>query len=157
MKRFSFTRILLAVALFPLLSLAADGAPAAPGIGDFLVGLLTPANIGGAVVGILSLLGGFSFMSEKRKRIVALAAQHAFLIVEDIANETEHTGIDKAAEYMKQLDAVLVAKGWRPLKPNEAPAAQLLAKSMHGAELAKAKVLAKANELAGEALGSLPQ
>lgn len=153
MKRFSFTRILLAVALFPLLSLAADGAPAAPGIGDFLVGLLTPGNVAMVVGAVVSLIGTLSFMNEKRKRIVALVLQHAFLIVEDIANETEHAGIDKAAEYLKQADALLVAKGWRPLKPNEIPAAQLLAKSMHGAELAKAKVLAKANEIAG----SLPQ
>lgn len=148
MKRLTFTRILIAVALFPLLSLADTGAPAAPGVGDFLLGLLSPSNIAMAAGAVVSLIGGLSFMNEKRKRIVALVAQHAFLIVEDIANETEHTGIDKAAEYLKQLNALLVAKGWRPLKPGEVAAVELLAKSMHGAEIAKAKVLAKANEIA---------
>lgn len=147
-------RLILAIVLFPLLSLADAGAPAAPGVGDFLLGLLSPANVAMAAGAVVSLIGGLSFMNEKRKRIVALVAQHAFLIVEDIANETENAGIDKAAEYLKQANALLVAKGWRPLKPGEVAAAELLAKSMHGAEVAKAKVLAKANEIAAGALAS---
>ena len=97
MKRLSFTRILLAVALFPLLSLADAGAPAAPGIGDFLLGLLTPANVGAALAGVLSLIGGLSFMNEKRKRIVALVAQHARLALElgalDLVVQIGHVGL----------------------------------------------------------------
>lgn len=116
-------------------------APAATGIGAALAGLLTPGNLGLALGAVLSLIGGFQFFSEKRKRIVAKAAYYAFHMVEDIGAEIDgDDAFDKTATYLKKVDEFMVANGWRPLKPGEVEVAKMSASTLHGVEVAKAKV-----------------
>ncbi len=135
--------------------LAVTLAPPPPSVGSFLLGFLTPSNVGMGLVALVSLLGGLGAMTEVRKRRIALAAYHAFMIVEDIGREREGKDpFDKAAEYLRQLNAVLVAKGWRALKPGEVAAAALEGQAMHGAEIAKQKV-AEAAALAQVAAANL--
>lgn len=120
-------------------------AAASPSLGDALLGFLTPGGVGAGLAVVLSLVGGLAFVTQRRKKLVALAAYHAFHIVEDIGNELEgEDGFDKTARYLAELDKYMVANGWRPLKPGEVEVAKMLASAQHGAEVAKAKVLAGA-------------
>lgn len=112
---------------------------------------LTPGGVATALGVVLSLVGGLVWLTSRRKRVVALAAYHAFHIVEDIGNELEgEDGFDKTARYLKELDAWLLANGWRPLKPGETAVAKMEAQALHGAEVAKAKVAIAAAEAAAE-------
>ncbi len=148
--------LLFAFAFMVLLGFAAHAqtvlpAPAQSGIGGLLAGFLSPGGIATGVGVILGVLGGFQFFSAKRKRILALAAFHAFHIVEDIDNELDDgtaakATFDKAAAGLKQVDAYLVANGWRPMKPGEVPAQALALQAIHGGEIAKAKVAVAAAE-----------
>lgn len=127
------------------------------GIGDKLLELVTPGSVGTGLGLALSALGGLAFMTQRRKRVVALAAYHAFHIVEDIGNELEgDDGFDKAAAYLKKLDEYLVANGWRPLKVGEVDAAKLTGSALHGAEVAKTKVAVAAAEAAAAASSPVP-
>jgi len=129
-----------------------DAPAPAKGLGDKLLELVTPRTVGTGLGLVLSAIGGLAFMTQRRKRIVALAAYHAFHIVEDIGNEIEgDDGFDKAAAYLKKLDEYLVANGWRPLKPGELDAAKLTASAMHGVEVAKEKIAVAAATAAAAA------
>ncbi len=124
-------------------------AAASPSLGDTLLGFLTPGGVGAGLAVVLSLVGGLAFFTQRRKKVVALAAYHAFHIVEDIGNELEgEDGFDKTARYLAELDKYMVANGWRPLKPGEVEVAKLKASSMHGEEVAKTKVAVAAAEAA---------
>lgn len=106
-----------------------------------LASLLTPANVIALLSLLLGALGGLSFMSARRKKIIALAAYHAFHIVEDIGNEMDGAdAFDKTATYLAELDKWMLANGWRPLKDGEKALAEMHASSLHGEEVAKAKV-----------------
>ncbi len=155
------TVVLITFALLVMLALPAhaqhvltDSVPASgPGL---IERLLTPGNVGVALGGVVSLIGGLVWLTQRRKKVVALAAYYAFHIVEDIGIEKEgDDAFDKTAEFLKQLDAVLVAKGWRPLKPGEVAGAKVEAQSLHGMEVAKVKV-AEAAMLVGVAASKLP-
>ncbi|MBE4749412.1 hypothetical protein G4177_14695 [Corallococcus sp. ZKHCc1 1396] len=117
--------------------------------------LLTPTNITlalGLVAGAVGLFfGGSTWLTTRRKRIVATVAFHAFHVVEDIAalDESEN-GFDKAAKGLEVADSWMKANGWRPLKPRELAAVKLEFKSLHGAQSAEVKVRAEAMELAVE-------
>lgn len=156
--------VTLLIALLGFGAFADTAAPvAAPsGFGSIVQGLLTPANVAAGVGGVLALLGGFQFFTAKRKRILALAAFHAFHIVEDIDNEiddgsTAKATFDKAAAGLKQVDAYLVANGWRPMKPNEQPAAALALQAIHGGEVAKEKLVVAQAEAAVAAQAAVPK
>jgi hypothetical protein len=113
---------------------------------------LTPGGVAAGLGVVLSLLGGLAWFAGRRKRIVGFAAYHAFHIVEDIGNELEgEDGFDKTARYLKELDAWLLANGWRPLKPGEQVVAKMEAQALHGAEVAKTKVAVAAAEAAAAA------
>lgn len=102
---------------------------------------LSPAGVATALGVVLSAVGAIAWFTSRRKRLVALAAYHAFHIVEDVGNEMEgEDGFDKTARYLKELDAFMVANGWRPLKPGEVESAKMQARALHGVEVAKAKV-----------------
>lgn len=102
---------------------------------------LSPAGVAAALGVVLSVVGGLVWLTTKRKRVVALAAYHAFHIVEDVGNEFDgEDGFDKTARYLRELDAFMVANGWRPLRQGEVSSAKLQAKALHGVEVAKAKV-----------------
>ncbi|RKH03677.1 hypothetical protein D7X32_13495 [Corallococcus carmarthensis] len=121
--------------------------------------LLTPTNIGigiGAITGILGLFaGGWSWLTAKRKRIVATVAFHAFHVVEDFAAmDEEENALDKVAKGLEVADSWLKANGWRPLKAWEQEAVKLEFASIHGAQKADVKVRAEALELALGAIGS---
>ncbi len=107
-----------------------------------LVGLLTPANLL-IVLGIVaSIFGGFKFFDVRWKRRIALAAFHAFHVVEDVGNEIEGTdGFDKSARFLAEVDRWFRANGWRPLKPGEQELAKIEASSMHGQQVAAVKVV----------------
>lgn len=153
---------LLCFLAFPLMALA--NIPRADWAADVVIGepVLAPSPFGalldqflspGGVVSVLAtlvaLVGGLAWFTSRRKRLVALAAYHAFAIVEDIGNEIEGPDkFDKTAEYLKAVDKWMVAQGWRPLKPGEQEVAKLQAKVLHGAEVMKAKVAVAAAEAA---------
>lgn len=110
---------------------------------------LTPGGVATALGVALSLVGGLVWLTTRRKRIVGLAAYHAFHIVEDIGNELEgEDGFDKTARYLKELDAWLLANGWRPLKPGEVSVAKMEAQMLHGEQIARTKVAVAAAEAA---------
>ncbi|RJS19555.1 hypothetical protein DRW03_21220 [Corallococcus sp. H22C18031201] len=123
------------------ISLAAlIGAPAIAladaGTSSASTGLFSAQTVGvilTGIVGLAGILGGASWLTERRKRRIALAAYHAFHIVEDIAAEgTEENGFNKAARGLQVIDTWMVANGWRPLKPGEQAVAQLAFKTLHG-------------------------
>jgi hypothetical protein len=146
------TLLALAVLLFGCPAWAQDTAAAAapgPSLGSKLLELLSPGTVGTVLSLVAGAIGGLAFLTARRKKFVALGAYYAFHIVEDIGNEIEGPdGFDKTAEYLKQLDAYMVANGWRPLKPGEQDLAKLTAQALHGAEVAKAKVAIAAAEAA---------
>lgn len=156
MKSFALTLLLALPALAhtpPLEQLPdvalAQAPAAAESIGDRLLGFVSPGGVATLLGIVASAICGFSFMTASRKKRIALAAYHAFHIVEDVGNEIEGDDVfDKGARYLKELDAYMVANGWRPLKPGETEAARLTASALHGAEVAKAKVLVAAAEAA---------
>lgn len=114
---------------------------------------LSPAGVATALGVVLSAVGAIAWFTGRRKRLVALAAYHAFHIVEDVGNELEgEDGFDKTARYLRELDAFMVANGWRPLKPGEVASAKMQAQALHGVEVAKAKVA----EAAALAVAAVP-
>jgi hypothetical protein len=129
----------------------AEAAPH-PTIGDKLLGFVSPEGVLSILTMVGGAIGGLVWFTSRRKKLIALAAYHAFHIVEDIGLEIEgDDGFDKTARYLKELDAFMVANGWRQLKPGEVESAKLQAKALHGAEVAKAKVAAAAAVAATEA------
>lgn len=154
MKTFALTLLLALPALahappleqLPHVALS-QAAPAPESIGDRLLGFVSPGGVA-TLLGIVgSAISGFAFMSTRRKKLVALAAYHAFHIVEDIGLELEgEDGFDKTATYLKKVDEFMLANGWRPLRPGEVDSAKMQASALHGAEVAKAKVLVAAAE-----------
>lgn len=141
-------RLLVLFVLLPLIAFAqtvlTDSSTAvAPSLNflEMVKGFLTPSGLASALALIGGFIGGLAFLTQRRKKIVALAAYYAFHITEDIGLEMDGDDkLDKAAEYLKQVDAYMVAKGWRPLKPGEVAAVALEGRALHGAEIAKAKV-----------------
>jgi hypothetical protein len=100
--------------------------------------VLSPGGIAALLLfALASLLGP----SAVRRRRVALAAYHAFNIVEDLAAECRESGKDfpyltKAHAGLAFANEWMVANGWRPLKPGEEGRAQLAFKSLHGEQKA---------------------
>lgn len=95
-----------------------------------------PGTILGGLSTLLGFLGLGVYLTTDRKRRVALAAFHAFHIVEDIRDEAEKNGkpiptLDKAAEGLAQIDAWMRANGWRPLKTGEGLVAGMIFKSLN--------------------------
>jgi hypothetical protein len=130
-----------------------DEAPApAKGLGDRLLEFASPSGVATIFGLVASAIGGLVWFTSRRKRLVALAAYHAFHIIEDIGNELEgEDGFDKTARYLQKVDEFMRANGWRPLKPGEVDSAKMQASALHGAEIAKAKVAAAAAVAAAEA------
>ncbi|WP_242592443.1 hypothetical protein [Corallococcus exiguus] len=120
--------------------------------------LLTPSNITlalGLVAGAVGLFAGGTWLTTRRKRIVATVAFHAFHVVEDFAAmDGEENALNKVAKGLEVADSWLKANGWRPLKPWEQEAVKLEFASIHGAQKADVKVRAEALELALGAIGS---
>lgn len=111
-----------------------------------------PSGFAVAFGTVASLVGGLVWLTQRRKKLVAIASYYAFHIVEDVGNEIEgEDGWDKTARYLKEVDAFMVKNGWRPLKPGEVEVSKMLASAAHGAEVAKAKVAIAAAEAAVEA------
>lgn len=133
--------------LFTVLSQAPDVPP------SLFERLLSPAAIGTAISVVGGLVAGIAWLSVRRKKLLALGSYYAFHIVEDIGAELDgEDGFDKTARYLKELDAYMVANGWRPLKPGEVAVAKMQASALHGVEVAKAKV-AEAAATAAAAFG----
>lgn len=104
----------------------------------------TAPNVAWALGTLLSMGAVAKFLTERRKRIVALVVKNAFYATEDAANETSDPRFDKLANALKTADAWCVAHSWRPLTPGEQAIATLQLQSQHGEEIAKAKVAAAA-------------
>ncbi|RKG94135.1 hypothetical protein D7V97_39435 [Corallococcus sp. CA053C] len=153
-KSLTLTAVLAVVLTAPV-----DLAQSSTGAGSSILdALLTPTNVGialGVVASGVGLFFGGTWLTTRRKRIVATVAFHAFHVVEDIAalDESEN-GFDKAARGLEVADSWMKANGWRPLKPWEQAAVKLEFKSLHGAQSAEVKVRAEAMELALGAIGS---
>ncbi|GMT96357.1 hypothetical protein KH5H1_04760 [Corallococcus caeni] len=116
---------------------------------SILDALLTPTNISVAVVGIIGLFAGVSWLTETRKRRIALAAYHAYHVMEDVKAECKAAGksypfVDITEAALGKANEYMVANGWRTLKPREQASATLQFKSLHG----EAKVQEKAQEQA---------
>lgn len=97
-----------------------------------LQGLLTPGNIIGGLLVVLSLVAGALHVSDKRKRLIATGAYYAFHIVEDLDSQGV-LKISKVEAGLQQLDAWMLANGWRPLKGGEQAAAKLAFSALNGA------------------------
>lgn len=140
-KHSNLTAALAAVLLAPL---ALAQAPTSTR-GSLLDALLTPGNLSavlGIVVSAIGLFAGGTWLTTTRKRRIALAAYHAFNVVEDIAAEDlEDNALDKAARGLQVVDTWMKANGWRPLKPGEQELVKLEFKSMHGARKAEERRL----------------
>ncbi len=115
-----------------------------PTIGDQLTAFVTreKSNIEWGVGVLLSVGAVATFATQKRKRVLALVVKDVFYATEDAANESGDPNFNKAASALKALDAWCVAHGWRPLTPGEQAIATLKLQSIHGEEIAKAKVAA---------------
>lgn len=100
----------------------------------------------GLATGISLLLGGLGLLlgsNEVRRRQVALAIHHGFLIAEDIASETPgEDAVDKIAAALKAADAYCTANGWRALKPGEQDVAKLTFTAQNGAQKVAEKIAA---------------
>ena len=147
-KALTLTAVLAVVITAPV-ALAQSTTGAGSSILD---ALLTPGNIGialGVVASGVALFAGGTWLSATRKRRVALAAYHAFPVVEDIAAEDpEENIVDKAARGLQVVDEWMRANGWRPLKPGEQELVRLEFKSLHGAQKAEEKVQEQALSVA---------
>lgn len=134
MTKHSHLAAALAAVLFAPIALAQ--APTSTR-GSLLDALLTPGSINAALVIVASAVGlfaGGSWLSTTRKRRIALAAYHAFRVVEDIAAEDlEDNALDKAARGLQVVDKWMRVNKWRPLKPGEQELVRLEFQSMHGA------------------------
>ncbi|AEI65584.1 hypothetical protein [Corallococcus macrosporus] len=134
----------LGVLLAAPLALAQAAGGAAGGILDtILSSVLTPGGIAtglGVLAAGVGLFWGGEWLSERRKRRIALAAFHAFNIVEDIAAEDPaDNGWDKAARGLQVVDEWFRANGWRPLKPHEQAVVKLSFSAIHGEQKAAQK------------------
>ncbi|QQR46543.1 TrbC/VirB2 family protein [Myxococcus xanthus] len=134
----------LGVLIAAPVALAQSTGAAAGGILDTIIAsVFTPSGIAtvlGAVGTGVALFAGGSWLSERRKRRIALAAFHAFNIVEDIAAENpEDNGWDKAARGLQVADEWFRANGWRPLKPHEQAVVKLSFSAIHGEQKAAQK------------------
>ena len=110
---------------------------------------LSPSGLSALVL----VLGGIAALvlgpSEVRRRRVAKALHHGFLIAEEIAAETEGEDVvDKVAAALKAADAYCVANGWRALKPGEVAVGKLEFSALNGAQKAAEKIQANALEAA---------
>ncbi|MBZ4373233.1 hypothetical protein [Corallococcus sp. AS-1-6] len=127
-------------------STAATSWTTAEAIGAGLVGIAT------AVIG---LFAGGTWLTERRKRRIALGAYHAFHVVEDIAAEDPEENLaDKAAKGLEVIDNWMKANGWRPLKPGEQALAKLQFSALHGEQKAEEKVQEQALSVALGAVAS---
>lgn len=143
--------LVLLVAFAPALAFAQSTLEPTPAV-SLLASIFTPGNIVTAAGVVLSLVGGFAWFTANWKRRLALATYHAFHIVEDIGNEKEgDDGFDKTARALAEVNKFFVTNGWRPPKPGELELAKLQLSSLHGAEVAKAKVAIAAATAAVEA------
>jgi hypothetical protein len=115
-----------------------------PSLGQRILDMLFSKESFATIVLVLGGLLGKLGWDEVRRRRVALGVYHAFHIVEDLAAETENKIDDKVAEALKQVDAYLLASGWRPLKPGEQEVAKLGFTSLNGASKLVEKVQANA-------------
>ncbi|RYZ34268.1 MAG: hypothetical protein EOO71_39565 [Myxococcaceae bacterium] len=141
-------RIILGAALAVVLTAPVALAQATTGAGSSILdAMFTPANIGialGVIASGVGLFTGGAWLTTTRKRRIAMAAYHAFHIVEDVASEDPaDNGLDKASRGLKVIDDWMKANGWRALF-----------RSLHGAQAAEVKVRAEAMELALGAIGS---
>lgn len=108
----------------PMLLAAVDFSP--------LAGLLTPGNIVAGLLVVLGLIAGALHLSDKRKQLIATGAYYAFHIVNDLDSQGV-LSVSKVEAGLQQLDAWMLANGWRPLKPGEQTAAKLAFSAMSGA------------------------
>ncbi|NOJ77194.1 hypothetical protein [Myxococcus xanthus] len=143
----------LGVLLAAPLALAQATGAAASGILDtILASVFTPSGIAtalGVLVTGVGLVVGGDWLSERRKRRIALAAYHAYNVVEDIAAEDPaDNGWDKAARGLQVADEWFRANGWRPLKPHEQAVVELSFKAMHGEQKAAQKASQSADAAA---------
>lgn len=110
-----------------------------------LTWLADPAHLTMLVGPALGLLGGLSFMSARRRKLVALATYHAYHVVEDLtAQGLLPAGATKVQAGLQAADQWMAANGWRELKPGEQEVAKLSFSAMHGAALLAQKVAAPA-------------
>ena len=146
-------RLTLAACLAAVLSAPVALAQASTGTSSSILdALLTPTTIGialGAVTGAIGLFAGGTWLTERRKRRIALGAYHAFHVVEDIAAEDPAENlVDKAAKGLEVIDTWMKANGWRPLKPGEQALVKLQFSALHGEQKAEEKVQGQALSVA---------
>jgi hypothetical protein len=118
---------------------------------QFLDALLTPSGIATAASLVAAALGLVLGNNAVRRRRLALAAYHAFHVVEDLSLETTSTADDKVAAGLKALDAYLLAQGWRAAKPGEQEVARLTFTALSGEAKLETKIRADAATTAAEA------
>ncbi|QDF05025.1 hypothetical protein [Myxococcus xanthus] len=134
----------LGVLLAAPVALAQATGAAAGGILDTIIAsVFTPTGILtvlGAIVAGVGFIFGKDWLDGRRKRRIALAAHHAFNIVEDWSAENPgNTTLSKAARGLQAVDEWMRANGWRPLKPHEQAVVKLSFSAIHGEQKAALK------------------
>ncbi|MBN8472312.1 hypothetical protein JYJ95_37905 [Corallococcus exiguus] len=143
-------RLTLAACLAVVLSAPVALAQASTGASSSILdALLTPTNIAIAVVSVIGLFAGVSWLTDTRKRRIALAVYHAFHAMEDVKAECKASGKDypfvtitEAA--LGKANEFMIANGWRPLKPREEASATLQFSSLHGEQKVQERAQEKA-------------
>lgn len=122
----------------------------------FLATLFTPEGVASLVATVLGIVGGLAWLSARRKKFVALGADIAFHIVEDIAAMTDGAdALDKAAVALGKVNEYMVANGWRELNTSEAARVKLDFQAKNGAQIAATKVMGEAMANAAVAAASV--
>lgn len=105
---------------------------------------LSPSGILSVLGGLGGLTGLVAWLTQRRKKFIAYAIHHGFMIAENagIEDDEEDSKVDKAAIALKAIDEWMLKNGWRPLTPEEKLIAELQLQAKHGEEVAKAKVQA---------------
>lgn len=125
---------------------------------NYLATLFTPEGIASLVATVLGIVGGLAWLSARRKKFVALGADIAFHVVEDIAAMTDGAdALDKAAVALGKVNEYMVANGWRELNASEAARVKLDFQAKNGAQIAATKVMGDAISAAALVAVALPK
>lgn len=156
LKSFLVAAGALAVLAVPLALFTAPPEKAQGVLGAALGLVSTPTGLAGVFGALTAVLGLVGIDSVVRKRRVALAAYHAFHIVEDLGAERPGPDVfDKGAAFLGALNDYFLANGWRPPKPGEQQLALLKAKEIHGTYKAEEKLRQAAVAAVPSAFGAV--
>jgi hypothetical protein len=145
-KRLNLLRLSLVALILPAAAFAQVTVIEQPKLVDRF---LTPSGIATALGLILSAVFYFLKLGDDRKRQLAIVAERAFQMVNDLAATTPgEDALDKVAAGLKAADDYAKANGWRTLREDEKQVVEMTFKALHGAEKQAVAVQAEAAKVA---------